>query len=85
MRAEAEWAQTPKRVGTNNTSRIDTRVSRDKRVGKDTSWAQRHKSGHKDIECAQRHRVGTKSQRVQKDRVVTNAASSHTHECAQAE
>ena len=56
-----------------------------KRVGKDTSWAQRHKSGHKDIECAQRHRVGTKSQRVQKDRVVTNAASSHTHECAQAE
>ena len=58
----AEWAQTPKRVGKDN-----------KRVGKDTSWAQRH-------------RVGRKSQRVQKDRVATNTASSHKHrECAQAE
>ena len=51
-----------------------------KRVGKDTSRAQRYK------EWAQRNRVGRKSQRVQKDRVGTNTASSHKHkECAQAE
>ena len=42
-------------------------------MGKETSWAQRH-------------RVGRKSQRVQKGRVDTNTASSHKHkECAQAE
>ena len=81
MRAEAEWAQTPKGVGTNNTNIMDTRVSRKKtRMG-----GQRHIVGTTTLEWAQRHRVGKKSQKVQKDRVATNTASSHTHECAQAE
>ena len=85
MRAEAEWAQTPKRVSTNNTSRMDTQVSRKTTRG----WAKIHR-GHKDIRVgwarAQRHRVGRKSQRLQKDRVGTNTASARKHkECAQAE
>ena len=50
MRAEAEWAQTPKRVGTNNTSRMDTRVSRKTTRG----WAKTHR-GDKEI------RVDTKT------------------------
>ena len=67
VRAEAEWSQTPKRVGTNNTSRMDTQVSR-----KTTrEWAKTHR-GHKHIEWAQSHRGCRKTEWAQTQRVHIN-------------
>ena len=64
----------------NNTAKQNGHPSEqkdNKRVCKDTSCAQRHKSGHKDIEWAESHRVGRKTEWAQTQRVHIDTKSAH--------